>query len=829
MSYGNYPGPPVNIPNVSRRSSFRQLQLPAKVRSRNSMRRMDTTQSVYSFDASQGRGKGHGEINLYEGDRDLRPDYERFKYKSDRASSDVKDFFDKMDDDREEKESGYSVEAHNSDNGLAKLLRFFVNGSVFMRWFWCIVPVLILIWIPGIVGVTASKHAMVIGVKLLWWSVWLTIAWCSLWAGMVVARLLPPVVRNSVGVVFPRTKQVIDWLSKLHRYVAVVSWSIAMFVSFSPLIRGNVNGTGNEHVLNVLWKLLLAQLILVSILLGEKLLIQWIASRFNKRAYADRVENQQHAVHVLSRLCEVVGWENLEPGGQEEKGRNENNAAAQKMKNVTFGAMHKAKTAVNAFANELSGSNVVEQTPEIMVMQHLVTEAKARALATSLFDGLISLNTKVKPTNVERELVEDDLMVAFPMEGDRKKAFDLFDKDGNGDLSLEELQMACVDFHKEENNLIHSQRDVKSAVGRLNAIFMILYVVIVILVIAVCLEAQALTLVTGAGAFMLGLSWLIGGPIQEVITSIIFLFIKHPYDDGDRVCIEEEIYLVREIRLLSTIFMNKNGCLVQAPNSILSTKFIENVRRSKQMSERFEFEVAYTTTTKQVSDLQERMQEFVLKKNRDFLPNVYISVQDIPEQENLVLAADIRYKSNWQHTDVKVRRRNEWIGALKQAMADLEIFGPKGKPEDTEKETLAPPAPLLAPPAVDMDMDKMRRLQEMSSVIPPAVEIQMPTPVNVVPARMPSSGILKRRPLPSMPNDAPYDVPPDSKQVNRPYTTTYAQNPNINQEYFTLPPTRPLSVGARVPEDNTMMPDSRDFIAQYRDDYSDISSPGVYR
>lgn len=47
----------------------------------------------------------------------------------------------------------------------------------------------------------------------------------------------------------------------------------------------------------------------------------------------------------------------------------------------------------------------------------------------------------------------------------------------------------------------------------------------------------------------------------------------------------------------------------------------------QQMSERFEFEVAYTTTTKQISELQEKMQEFVLKKNRDFLPDVYISVQ----------------------------------------------------------------------------------------------------------------------------------------------------------------------------------------------------------
>lgn len=170
-----------------------------------------------------------------------------------------------------------------------------------------------------------------------------------------------------------------------------------MFVSFGPLIRSNVTGTSNRNVLNVLWKLLLAQLILLSILLGEKLLIQWIASRFNRRAYADRVENQQWAVYVLSRLCEVVGWDHLEHSEHDEKNHTES-AAAQKMKNVTFGAVHKAKTAVNAFANELSGryerilyvflspelmdtsvnSNVVEQTPELMVLQHLVTEEKAR-------------------------------------------------------------------------------------------------------------------------------------------------------------------------------------------------------------------------------------------------------------------------------------------------------------------------------------------------------------------------------------------------------------------------------------------------------------------
>jgi hypothetical protein len=99
-----------------------------------------------------------------------------------------------------------------------------------------------------------------------------------------------------------------------------------------------------------------------------------------------------------------------------------------------------------------------------------------------------------------------------------------------------------------------------------------------------------LALVTGAGTLILGksrslrfldrlvlnhipgLSWLIGGSLQEVLTSIIFLFVKHPFDVGDRVNIEKEMYTVKEIRLLSTVFLDSNGVMVQAPNLVLNGK-----------------------------------------------------------------------------------------------------------------------------------------------------------------------------------------------------------------------------------------------------------------
>ncbi len=74
-----------------------------------------------------------------------------------------------------------------------------------------------------------------------------------------------------------------------------------------------------------------------------------------------------------------------------------------------------------------------------------------------------------------------------------------------------------------------------------------------------------------------GLSWLIGSTLSDVLTSIIFLFIRHPFDVGDRVDIDDVAYTVKEIRLLSTIFLNVDGVYVQVPNSVLNTHVSDNI------------------------------------------------------------------------------------------------------------------------------------------------------------------------------------------------------------------------------------------------------------
>ncbi len=155
-------------------------------------------------------------------------------------------------------------------------------------------------------------------------------------------------------------------------------------------------------------------------------------------------------------------------------------------------------------------------------------------------------------------------------------------------------------------------RDLDSAVGRLDNILMSVYVIVAALIVAValvrifvhiwpplsrltspppgsptchfgdrgwhpdswsvpCTSPHLAILNRLCVVNFTGLSWLIGGSLQEVLTSIIFLFIKHPFDVGDRVMIATQTYTVKEIRLLSTVFLDANNGVVQAPNNQLNT------------------------------------------------------------------------------------------------------------------------------------------------------------------------------------------------------------------------------------------------------------------
>ncbi|TFK87099.1 hypothetical protein K466DRAFT_491520 [Polyporus arcularius HHB13444] len=568
-------------------------------------------------------------------------------------------------------------------NKLVKFWNYLINVSIVTRWMMFIIPVLGIVWIPGILQFTKFPDARIYGIKLLFWSIWLSVVWVGWWTSLATCMLLPGFLRNTVGVIIVAARKYIDWFEVLRRYAAFFGWSLAVWISYNPLINGRqqTDNTSDQQTIDLLGKLLFGLMLCAALLFGEKISIQWIAGKFHERSYAERIADQKLAIKVLVTLYQHstdIPWrsDTLRDGPTTESKRRTMLNPQRVFKRALKGVRNAAKTTTTVLgtvASEIAGTSVLQpNSPQAVVKTALQSANKSRLLARRLFYSFVRPGAD--------HLVVSDIARFFPSAELAEHAFTIFDKDSNGDINRDEMEMACMEIHREQLSIEHSMRDLDSAVGRLDNIFMSLYFVVAILIFAVMLDAQIATLITSASTLVLGLSWLIGSSLAEVLTSIIFLFIKHPFDVGDRVMVGKDTYTVKEIRLLSTIFLDSNACLVQAPNTVLNGQLIHNIRRSPQMSEPFEFDVAYSTSFDQIEKLRAMMLSFLKAERRDYLPIFDVYVVDMPGQEKMTLRSDIKYKSNWQQGSLKAQRRNKWICALKASLEKLKIYGPSGDP-----------------------------------------------------------------------------------------------------------------------------------------------------
>jgi hypothetical protein len=81
-------------------------------------------------------------------------------------------------------------------------------------------------------------------------------------------------------------------------------------------------------------------------------------------------------------------------------------------------------------------------------------------------------------------LAWSSLNVSFPDLETAQMAFEVLDKDGNGDATRDEIEAAILGIHRERLSLEASMRDLDGAVRRLDDIFMGIVFVIALLILA---------------------------------------------------------------------------------------------------------------------------------------------------------------------------------------------------------------------------------------------------------------------------------------------------------------------------------------------------------
>ncbi|KIX02280.1 uncharacterized protein Z518_08219 [Rhinocladiella mackenziei CBS 650.93] len=590
-------------------------------------------------------------------------------------------------------------------NAAGRFYKKVYNASVITRYFVIVAPLALAIAIPIIIGATVAPNARIGGVQIVWFFSWIEVVWVSLWVSKLLARFLPFLFQFLCGVVSSGTRKYALVLGALEIPLSLVGWSVVSLTTFIPIMtlnpdqrsRGDTRPTNWESVVkNILFACVFSTLVL----LVEKVLIQLLSISYHRKQFDERIKDSKRNIYLVSLLYDAsrhlfpmycrefaeedymindvldlagsAGPRNSTIHGDKRSG----SAAPLRLIQNVARAGDKVTAAFGNVAQEITGKKVFNPTAShSVVVQALEKKHSAEALARRLWMSFVLEGKDA----LSREDIIDVLGSDRTQEAE--EAFQVLDVDSNGDISLEEMILRITEFGRERQSIASSMHDVDQAIHVLDNLLCTVVFVVVIFIFVAWLNENFTTTLATAGTALLSMSFVFAATAQEVLGSCIFLFVKHPFDVGDRVDITDVQYVVERMSLLYTVFRRvKDQKRTQVPNIVLNSNWIDNVSRSKAMREQVQLFVSFDTSFEDIDLLKKEMTHFVRDKDnaRDFQPDIDIEVMGVAEMNKMELKIEIRHKSNWANEAVQAARRNKFMCALVMAVRKIPLNGPGG-------------------------------------------------------------------------------------------------------------------------------------------------------
>lgn len=584
------------------------------------------------------------------------------------------------------------VKRRDEDAALYKFWLFLRKFPRFIRYFVYLIPGAAILLVPVLLGLFAiDEEANPIGGEggpyLMWFGIWLEIVWGTLWVSRMITSLMPPLFLAVAKVTgSTNAKKWKDIGHQLELHTALFLWLLGVLVSFKPTCDGHrvpsENGEKPEW-LNIVFKIIIAFFVLAALNFVEKLLIQWIAAAFHERTYATRIENNKGDIRQLVALFEYAKGQ-LQETDSFWQGSNRETPTGAQTPMQTLQTLHenaqkvlgKVGQVAGKVGNDFIGRKVDMNHPRKVVSELLRTTSSSHTLARLIYRSL------VRP---DQEMVfHEDVQKAYSTGEEADAAFNVFDKDLNGDISMDEFEAVTTEIGMEKKAIAASLKDLDSVIKKLDKVFLFIIVVITIIVFISIISGSAAAGLASAGSSVLGLAWMLQATAQEFLQSIIFVFVKHPFDVGDRVTIygstgatmTGDDYYVTEISLLYTEFKKLQGHVVQAPNSLLNTLFILNQRRSNGLADPVSLRIRFGTPAWMIDELKARMLQFCVENKRDYQPTILAELSAIDEMRAADLTIVFIHKSNFQNELLRIARHGRFMMELMYQIEQIGIQSP---------------------------------------------------------------------------------------------------------------------------------------------------------
>ncbi|KAK5166986.1 uncharacterized protein LTR77_007715 [Saxophila tyrrhenica] len=613
-------------------------------------------------------------------------------------------------------EPGYK----GQEDGLTKLGNFFWRihkASIITRYALYVLPVAALLSIPLILSATVYHNAKADGIRLLGLFIWIEMIWVLLWVCKLVSQVAPVVFQAISGAISTGIRKYTTVLIALEIPLSLFLWSISAFGSSTVICTFNThpgNPTNHTYIQNhpswednyyahycreqdgvrpwplILRRVFLAGIVVSAIFLAEKTIVQLISIDYHRKQYDAKIKESKKVIWLLDLLYDASRTlfpEYCREFEEEDEAIQSNNLAevrsrfnktgmGTKVLNNMGRARDKATAAFGAMVTDISGKQVFNTTSaHSVVIEALETERASKALARRLW---LSFVGEGREQLYKHDLVE---VLGEHRTDEVDEIFSALDRDGNGDVSLDEMTMLVVSVGKDRKNRATSMHEIGQAIAVLDRLLSVVVLVAIAFIFAAFFSPDFSSKITSLWTTFTGLAFAIGGTVTEFLSCCIFLFIKHPYDVGDRVDINNVELIVEHISLMYSVFRRVDSDkTVQIPHNIANTLWVENISRSRSMKERLVLSVAATTSNEDILALRSELQKFVkLDENRrDFREELDIELISVGNMQKLDLQVEIRHKSNFSDELLRSTRRNKFMCKLLATMREIPIEPPGG-------------------------------------------------------------------------------------------------------------------------------------------------------
>ncbi|KAG8368041.1 hypothetical protein BUALT_Bualt15G0004200 [Buddleja alternifolia] len=240
-------------------------------------------------------------------------------------------------------------------------------------------------------------------------------------------------------------------------------------------------------------------------------------------------------------------------------------------------------------------------------------------------------------------------------------------------ISKSSLKNWVVNAFRERKALALTLNDTKTAVNKLHKMVNVIVGIIIVIICLLILEIASSKFLLYVSSQIVVVAFIFGNTLKTIFEAIIFVFVMHPFDVGDRCEVDGVQMIVEEMNILTTVFLRFDNQKIFYPNVTLATRAIGNYYRSPDMGDSVDFVVHIATPAEKIAIIKQRITSYIENRSDHWYPSPSVVLMNLEDLCGLKLSVWMRHRMNHQDMGEKWKRRALLVEEMVKIFKELDI------------------------------------------------------------------------------------------------------------------------------------------------------------